>query len=343
MKILPGGVREALARTRGERVTAAHPRAAGANSEVWEVETAGGARYFVKRYPPAAPGEADRLATEFAALGFMAGQGIRDVPEAVIALPAERVGVFGFIAGRVLEPAGIGRDEVRQAAEFLARLHELRAAAGARGLPAAKEACFSIAAHEELVRARVARLRAGSDATALHAFLDRDLGPHLERVSAWVGTAAAAAAAAGLDPRAELRAAARTLSPSDFGFHNALRRPDGTLVFFDFEYFGWDDPAKTVADFLLQPGVPVPGSLRRPFCRRMADVYGPAAELDRRLPPIYALLSLKWCLIVLNIFLRAPAGEAAAALRAERLDRARALLGRARRAFAARAFPFAGF
>jgi hypothetical protein len=26
----------------------------------------------------------------------------------------------------------------------------------------------------------------------------------------------------------------RTLSPSDYGFHNALRRPDGTLVFLDF-------------------------------------------------------------------------------------------------------------
>ena len=44
MTTLPGGVREALERVRGEAVTAAHPRLAGANSEVWEVATAGGAR-----------------------------------------------------------------------------------------------------------------------------------------------------------------------------------------------------------------------------------------------------------------------------------------------------------
>ena len=48
----------------------------------------------------------------------------------------------------------------------------------------------------------------------------------------------------------------RVLSPSDFGFHNALRRPDGTIVFVDFEYFGWDDPAKMMADAMLHPGNP---------------------------------------------------------------------------------------
>jgi hypothetical protein len=335
---LPGGVREALERARGETVTAARPRAAGANSEVWEAVTAVGARYFVKRYPRAGPGEADRLATEFAALAFMARHGVLAVPEVVCALPEERVGVFGLIEGRPLTPADIGEQEVRQAAAFLQRLHELRGAAGASDIPAAKEACFSIAAHEALIRARVERLRRGSADAALSAFLERELAPHLERVAAWIGSAAGSR---GVDPRAELPAASRTLSPSDFGFHNALRRPDGTLVFIDFEYFGWDDPAKTMADFLLQPAVPVPERLRRTCCLQLGGVYGPAADLGRRLPQVYALLSIKWCLIVLNLFLRAPA-EGAAARCAERLARARNLLGRASREFDDLSFPFAG-
>jgi hypothetical protein len=314
-------------------VTGVARRAGGANSEVWEVATAGGARYLVKRYPPADPGEADRLATEFAALAFMARHGALPVPEVVCALPEERVGVFGLIEGRPLAAADIGEEEVRQAAAFLRRLHELRGAAGASELPAAKEACFSIAAHEALVRARVERLRRGSGDAALREFLERDLAPHLERVSAWVG----AAAATGLDPRAELAAGARTLSPSDFGFHNALRRPDGSLVFIDFEYFGWDDPAKTVADFLLQPAVPVPERLRRPCGRELLGVYRPAADPGRRLSPVYALLAIKWCLIVLNPYLRAAAGAATCA---QRLARARTLLGRARREFGDGAFPF---
>src|SRR6266480_4587472 len=64
---------------------------------------------------------------------------------------------------------------------------------------------------------------------------------------------------------AALPQASRILSPSDFGFHNAIRRPDGTLAFVDFEYFGWDDPAKTIVDFLLHPGMSVADTLKRRF------------------------------------------------------------------------------
>jgi hypothetical protein len=336
---LPGGVREALERARGEMVVAARPRPAGANSEVWEVETSGGGRYFVKRYPPGQPGEVDRLATEFAALAFMSRHGVRPVPEAVCSLPRERIGIFGFVAGTPLGPLDVGEGEVRQAAEYLGRLHELRDAADARELPVAKEACFSVAAHEALVRARVERLRAGAVDAGLLTFLERDLAPHLDRVSDWIGSGAASG---GIDPGAKLPAGDRTLSPSDFGFHNALRRPDGSLVFIDFEYFGWDDPAKTVADFLLQPAVPVPERLRSQACRQLCGVYGPTADLGRRLPPVYALLSVKWCLIVLNVFLRPSERAGAAALRDERLARARDLLGRARHEWDSRAFPFGG-
>ena len=56
-------------------------------------------------------------------------------------------------------------------------------------------------------------------------------------------------------PETELAPQHRCLSPSDFGFHNALLRGRPGVpgardwVFLDFEYFGWDDPAKTVPIF----------------------------------------------------------------------------------------------
>ena len=42
------------------------------------------------------------------------------------------------------------------------------------------------------------------------------------------------------------------ISASDFGLHNAIMTERG-IVFFDFEFAGWDDPAKAIVDFLLQP------------------------------------------------------------------------------------------
>ena len=42
------------------------------------------------------------------------------------------------------------------------------------------------------------------------------------------------------------------------GFHNAVVQCNSKVKFIDFEYAGWDDPAKTAADFIFQPQVPPP-------------------------------------------------------------------------------------
>jgi hypothetical protein len=116
----------------------------------------------------------------------------------------------------------------------------------------------------------------------------------------------------------------------------AVEQAAPALVFIDFEYFGWDDPAKTVADFFLQPAVPVPREQRLPFFRAVAGFYGPG--LERRLPLVYGYLSLKWCLIILNVFLRPGAPDPAA--RDRQLGRARSYLDRVRGEFATKTFPF---
>ena len=42
------------------------------------------------------------------------------------------------------------------------------------------------------------------------------------------------------------------VSPSDFGFHNTIRR-NNKLYFIDFEYAGFDDPVKLLCDFICNP------------------------------------------------------------------------------------------
>lgn len=46
------------------------------------------------------------------------------------------------------------------------------------------------------------------------------------------------------------------ISPSDFGFHNAIKT-NNRIKFIDFEFAGLDDPAKTLCDFVMQPRIPV--------------------------------------------------------------------------------------
>ena len=52
----------------------------------------------------------------------------------------------------------------------------------------------------------------------------------------------------------------RCISPSDFGFHNAIKTLDG-VKFIDFEFAGWDDPCKALIDFMLQPKVPITANI----------------------------------------------------------------------------------
>ena len=133
-------------------------------------------------------------------------------------------------------------------------------------------------------------------------FLDATFEPLLQQVAS---TAEARMAAAGLDFQAMLPQEKRSLVPSDFGFHNSLRRADGTLVFVDFEYFGWDDPVKLTADILHHPGTPMAAAQCERFRNAALGIYGEDASFAARLDALYPLFGLRWALIVLNEFLPA--------------------------------------
>jgi hypothetical protein len=92
----------------------------------------------------------------------------------------------------------------------------------------------------------------------------------------------------------------RCLSPSDFGFHNALINGDGHLTFLDFEYAGSDDPAKLAADFFCQPEVPVPLTFHARFVERIVDGLGLDQAAATRCVLLLDAYRIKWTCILLN-------------------------------------------
>jgi hypothetical protein len=115
------------------------------------------------------------------------------------------------------------------------------------------------------------------------------------------------------------------VSPSDFGFHNALLEFDDRVRFLDFEYAGWDDPAKLICDFFCQPAVPVPPRFFEPFTQAIAACY-PHPEMvigrTRLLMPVYRV---KWVCIRLNEFLPTGNRRRQFSLDAEQVDTRRTL------------------
>ena len=139
----------------------------------------------------------------------------------------------------------------------------------------------------------------------------------------------------------------RTLSPSDFGFHNALRQPGGGIIFLDFEYFGWDDPAKMISDFLLHPAMDFSPSAKKKFASALFGYFPEWPGLLGRVESVYPLFGLKWCAIMLNEFLpdqlrrrqfAATAPTDVPSLQAEQLGKARAMLHRIRTEY--QSFPY---
>ena len=102
----------------------------------------------------------------------------------------------------------------------------------------------------------------------------------------------------------ELEPYEKIISPSDFGLHNAKIGKNGKLVFFDFEYAGWDDPAKTIADFFAQPQFPAPYEELDNLLSTFSEFFSEMTmeKLRARLPLVSRVTRLKWCYIALNDF-----------------------------------------
>jgi len=319
--------RSALARD----VVAAEPIGAGRNSRVFRVDLDGPARtsVVVKCYRRDHGDRRDRLGTEFGGLQFLWRNGVRAIPRPIAVDCDRQFAVYEFIDGEVLAPEAITPADVDESVDFLGALRRLRLAPGADALAAASEACFSIADIVRTVERRLEPLRSvpggGAEATRSIRWIDTTFNPLLRDVVTWC---CRNAEQSGIAFHEVIGRDSRTLSPSDFGFHNAIRRPAGPLAFVDFEYFGWDDPAKTIADYLLHPGMAIGTSLKRLFADRALAAFADVPRLATRASIVYPLFGLKWALILLNDFLPERFSESDSERRAAQLAKAQALSDR---------------
>jgi len=267
---------------------------------VFRVDCDDGSAVAVKAYFQSARDPRDRMGCEVRALRFLRRAGLSRTPMPLAGDRARRLAVYEFVAGRPLGPGEIGDAEIDCAVEFLRALKAIADSGKGRSLPAASEACFSIDAIFQNLDDRFRQLdRASARHPALADFLRDELLPR-RRLAA--RCCLDFCRKQGIVPGARIPWSERTLSPSDFGFHNALRRADGRVVFLDFEYFGWDDPAKMVADFLLHPAMRLPPALKRRFFTGLMAAWPGAADLLLRVRAVHPLFALKWCAILLNEF-----------------------------------------
>ena len=102
------------------------------------------------------------------------------------------------------------------------------------------------------------------------------------------------------------------------------------MFFLDFEYAGWDDPAKLICDFICQPELPVTQSQCKQFMEELLSELPQPDKVKNRVELLLPVHRLKWSCILLNEFRledrtrRIHAGVGSEGLLADQLGKAKA-------------------
>lgn len=211
------------------------------------------------------------------------------------------LGLYEFIEGeKIIREDEVGEFFISQAASFISKINVRPTCASHHNLKDASEANYSIKAHIGGIDSRIAELAKIQNNNSQFKDLIYEIKHCWDNVKNQIV----------LDCNnnnisfdIELTQDDKVLSPSDFGFHNALLCESGNLVFIDFEYAGWDDPAKLVGDFFSQVAVPVNQEYIDIFFKEAFESLQNFEYHKTRALIMLNAYKIKWCAIVLNVFI----------------------------------------
>jgi len=270
------------------------PLLGGINNQVFRCEAAGH-KFVLKGYAAQRTGEHDRFKAEVEFLNYASVVAPEFVPQLLGSDAASRSLVLESIEGDGFqEGTHPSEDDIDCAANFLRRLNGDLELAGRYVNGSAADGFLRITEHLQNIEQRISKM----SAEHLPADFRAKVGGLINcvwRELYYLQESTAQLIAKGncedvLDP------INRCVSPSDFGFQNAIRTSKG-IKFFDFEFAGWDDPVKAVADFDLQPKVPL--SVRARALSTALPQW--RKSLEERYDVLFPILKLKWACIILAV------------------------------------------
>jgi len=259
------------------------------NSRIYKLSSNKNNSILLKNYPDLSIDPRLRMQTEVDALKLL--EDLKKTPRVVAYDKLQNIALYEWIKGESVYR--IEDHHISQALNFIESLQNFKEK---NSWSQASEACLSAKQLIKQINFRFDRLVTIKDKN-LSAFLIYTFEPLLSKV--W-GDAEKNWPIDNLEK--ELPKSMQVLSPSDFGFHNAILKEGGDLVFLDFEYFGRDDPVKLIADFIWHPGMKLSNLQKRDWVKGAFSIFD-NPELVKRFALAWPLYGLRWSLIVLNEFL----------------------------------------
>lgn len=216
----------------------------GGNNGVFVFENREGKKIVAKFYLRDAR---NRLGREWHACTFLRKEGIA-VPTPLICDEEKNFGVYSFEEGRHVRADDASKEDAFAFVDALCRLQSLRPENIGEEFP--NGVTFAFCSDDVLnnVRERFDALRQTVEDGTLHPRVLRELerSNMLDEIEDLVKRSIEESSVSSWSVSLE----DRRLSPVDIGFHNALFRDSKPPCLVDLEYFGWDDPLHSFADFL---------------------------------------------------------------------------------------------
>lgn len=263
------------------------------NSAIYKFYLSSGQKVALKMYPSAS--FHDRLKSEFEGAKIFQELEINNTQIPRFFNKNLNAATYEWIEGDPVNQ--YGEKELQSALSFLQELHNKSKSILFNDFPLAADSCLKGEDIEKQIIRRLNQLEIASKSNIdLNQFLNDDFKPLFNKILIW---------SKDIWPSTEnyekkLLKNRLELSPSDFGFHNAIRKNSDNLVFHDFEYLGWDDPVKLISDFSHHAAMNLTKHLEQSWFKGVSEIYG--EDLLGRLRAAWPLYGLNWCLIILNEF-----------------------------------------
>ena len=283
----------------------------GGNNKAYKVVSSEGT-YVLKAYFTSEQDQRSRLRNEYTFSQFCWENQICSVPQPFFADYDKHLGLYEYIHGEKLKTDEIKESHIQECINFTKAINHHKTSNQGRSLPVGSEASFCLKEHLETVEKRIKRLESIDENLSIDKeakkFVVKSLFPTWQEIKQ---NFTRNCQKLNFDLDVPISQNDRILSPSDFGFHNALgvtidsslARTSSKIKFIDFEYAGWDDPAKLVCDFFNQVAIPVPNEFYTYFNQEIADLTDNPAYHQKRTDLLMSIYSIKWISIILNDFL----------------------------------------
>jgi len=279
------------------RINHIKPVIGGRNSRIFRVDN-GVDSFALKFFRSDANNTRDRFEAETSALKLFADNGLGCTPRIVAQDRENNCILMEWVEGNKIVEFGL--EDVDALSNFVKTVHEITKQQKGKRIRFATEACLNGNEIVMQIKRRLERLEPASKShQGLQEFLQTDFIPAFKKITYW---SEKEYNKNGMNFHQDTLPEQLTLSPVDIGFHNCLRTND-KLYFLDFEFFGWDDPVKLVADTLQHPGSTLGKENNEYLAFRLRTIFEIDQQFSIRLKCLYLLFGLKWCMIMLNPFL----------------------------------------